>query len=253
MYETIKKLVEQNELTFVGDHRSNLSYHLGTDPENFLQRIAYSARGISAGEDRPVANDVYCFDCGAYVDYTIHENQLIPSEPKCFKENVIVDISVPSGVLLVDDWLEEATTLFEHLDGDEDINSRQGVAIRTRRYADAGVGHFFVGNSSPEAYKKDGVLYFGRDTIDEEDNDIPLVKNGKHLGSVSTDLWWVTLCDRDTYKQMAISKWGEERGREVAKTAEEECDIVIRVSPGNYRLHYFTEHNETLFATLTKV
>jgi len=256
VHEHVKELLEQKKLTFKGDHSTNLTYLFKNGEESFIKALDHSLRWVMPGDEEIITSKEYCFACGERIEYTLQGSSFIPNESSCFQQTMVeVTIPIPSGVLLLDDWLGDASTVLDHLDKGQDINCQKGTALRVTDYAGGDVIHFYVGNNSPQVYEHDGVLYFGRDTLDEEDNSIPLVNDGNLKGRVTTDLWWVTGCDRDVYEQLAISKFGEKRGREVVATVEEKCDVVVHVEPGTYKLKYFLIHNgeENLYATLTRV
>lgn len=251
----IKELVENGQLVFADGHRTNEKYYLENDPTLFLkhmERLRYDLE------------DVYCFSCGKYVDYTLKGHELVPSVSVCFNEKeVVLDIPVPSGELMFDDWFEGSTPLLEHLDKKTfDINCTQVQVERARDYAKEEVGHFFVGGSYPRVCEKDGVFYIGRgkNMMDEDDDgyedvEVPIVEGGVILGSIETELRWTTLIDYAIYETMAVETFGEKKGIKKAQEAKKYADLVIHVEPGTYRITYYPDRDDDieLYAKIEKL
>jgi hypothetical protein len=231
-------------LSFKGNHRINQAYELKNHRDSFLEDVREELEWERKNRfGQIVISRAYCFECGQYITYTLQGEDLIPDKTDCFEEKIIeIDIPVPSGILLFADWHEHGSDLLKHLDSySDDINCTKGTITRIKKYADFGVGHIFVGNTSPHIFEKDGALTIGRDSYGEDDEEIVLVEGGRDLGYVCTDLWWVTLVDKQRYEEIAAQKYDQERAKEIAQEADENCDVAVRVEPGTYRITYYVK------------
>ena len=171
-------------------------------------------------------------------------------------EKVIeVTIDVPTGELFFVDWPAHGEKIIGHLDEKtarvfdvEEIRLQ-----RTRDYAEENIGHFRVPNIGQNIYEKEGTFYIGRESYDDDDNEIPLVEGSTEVGDIDIDLWWVTVCDKGIYEALAQKVVSEEEAKKIANEAIEKASTVLHVRPGTYRLRYFTDLEEELHATLTKI
>jgi hypothetical protein len=255
MYEKIKALVQENKLSFFGSHTTNVMHFFLNDKDRFLENAKHETNGFGLRSDENlVFSDIYCFDCGAYLDYYLEGDTLIPDHKECFSDNeVVLDIPVPTGELVFSDYPEHGRKVMMQAENKKtDINCTQGVVQRIEEYASAGIAHFYVGNSSPHIYKKGNQLLIGRGCYDEEENEIPLEVDAIDVGYVCTDLWWVTAFDRSIYEKMAQNIFGVEKGSQMTREAVKKADAVLQVEPGTYRLRYFTKVKDEreLYATL---
>lgn len=253
MYDQIEALVKASKLTFTCSHKTNSKHFLEHDRESFLGDVEYALDMYgNLSNNQIVLRGVYCFNCGSRVDYHLDGETLVPSVTTCFTETeIVVEIPVPTGVLVFTDHPEHGAKLIDHLDSFKtDINCTKGTIQRMQDYAAKGIAHFFVGNSSPHIYQKENLLLIGRDSYDKEDNEIPL-----DAGYVCTDLWWITAFDISTYEKIAINKFGVEKGTKMAKQAVNKADAVLNVEPGTYRLRYFIKISDEreLYATMEKM
>jgi len=136
------------------------------------------------------------------------------------------------------DWPKNGQEILENLDEDEDINSFKGTVLRSKKYAQENIMHFFVGNSSPQVYYKDGLVYIGQDGYDENDEEFLLMEEATENTSICTDLWWVTAFDVEIYRELIKKKFGEN----ISEEFEEQFlqDEYINVRPGVYKCtHYY--------------
>lgn len=122
-----------------------------------------------------------------------------------------VDIDVPSGRLA---FANDLRPLFPQLE-DFNVGLTSGLKRCTEAYARQGCIHVFVGNTCPSVRLLDsGTLTVGRAR-----------SPGRQVGSVCTDLWWVSAADHDLIKQRAAALKEEMPG-----------DLfVVDVAPGTYR------------------
>lgn len=254
----VKRLVKEGKLTFACDHEINAKYDLRKDSKRFLHAAESGMMWERYHEDKKIIlDDQYCFDCGERVSYVLDGEQLVPIETECFKQKEVeVMIPVPTGELIFADWLEHGNEVIRYLsESSFDVNTLKGLIETTLSYARAGIGHFFVGNSCPSVLKKEDNILIGNNSYDDDDEEIPLDKEAESVGSVCTDLWWVTVCDRSIYEKIAIEKFGEHKGKEMAKEAAEHADVSLKVEPGTYKLRCFmrVKDDYELYATLEKV
>lgn len=136
--------------------------------------------------------------CKVTANYT--EN--IPAKPLKDLKVTEVKIATPSGIVYAVDWfhLDKFTKKLEDNSDDKygknSLNYAKGKHNNTVRMAKKNVFSLFVGNSSPSIFKDkldDGIHYITEHTYAA----MKKRKNSKNLGSVCTDLWAVTLVDRD--------------------------------------------------------
>lgn len=293
MFKQVKKLAEENKLSFVGNHRTNPNILFEEHKEHFLKRIEKEIEfekelenkfGVSTSTfKKAIFEEAQCFDCGKEISYYLKGEQLVPyhfdgeeyvpSDLECFKqEEVIVDIPVPSGELLFADWFKHGKELFHHLEEEDKYEylSLKVKVKKTKEYAKEGIGHFYVSNTSPVVFQKENRLIIGHTRFDDENYEkyeetddwdgyeMPPEEGAEEKGNVGTELWWVSICDRTIYEQMAIEKFGEEKGKEMTEDAVKHAKrshVIVQVSPGFYRLRYFTSVNDdtVIHATLEKI
>jgi len=65
----------------------------------------------------------------------------------------------------------------------------------------------------------------------------------------------VTVVDRSIYENIAIEKYGEEKGKRMSEETVEKADVVLKVEPGNYQITYYTHVHPDfkLYAKIEKV
>jgi hypothetical protein len=245
MLAHITDLVNEGNLIFACNHRTSQKYYLERGKNDFLAHVEVGLR-YHDRYSKYVFEDCYCFECGKTVRYRLEDNKLVPNKEECFRQSeVVVDINVPSGNLIFADWLKYGREVLEYLDDDgESINCTKGIVQRIDRYATENVLHVFVGNTCPSIYMKDGVLSVGNNAYDEDDNEIPLVPGGNNIGSVCTDLWWVTAIDRSIYESMLAAAYGEDEVENKIAEVIKDADVVTKVEPGMYRCRYNTKSSD---------
>lgn len=259
MFRRIEQLVNENNLTFTGAHTTEKKRLLEDgNKEMFLREFRRSLDWIKVLEEKEITIEQdFCLECGKYVDYRLNGNELVPSTPDCYEEKeVAVNIPVPSGELLIDDWYEYASNVLGHLeDRYVNISATFGQVEKMKEYANAGVGHFACGVSPFVYQKQDGTVLIGKPSHDENGEEISLDEKATNLGKVTTELRWITVCDRSVYEQIAIKKLGEEAGEHYVQLAAQKADVVVRVEPGEYELRYFIDVKKDykLFASLKKI
>lgn len=141
-----------------------------------------------------------------------------------------VEIEIPSGKILFGNDFRDKFPI----PGDEEfyVNAAYGIGQTVEAAASINFGHFFVGNSCPSVFRKDGNRFtianpgFKEDIKGDEDEEYPFP--GENVGSVITDLWWVSFVDGGE-----ANKRGLDRGKDGWSTFE------VEVEPGTYVLDYY--------------
>lgn len=160
---------------------------------------------------------------------------IIPDKP-CVKINTI---KLETGNLLIADWfrIEEFTKTVD--DNTNNICHINGRENEQKRFAEE--FNFFsvnVGNSSPTIYEQDGTMAFGyiNDEKFESYDEYKLVENQYNdLGSVCTNLWNVTVIEKENLIKIIASKIGyEEAVKEVDEYLKENDVKILKVEPGEY-------------------
>lgn len=132
------------------------------------------------------------------------------------------EIEVPSGKLVFGNDFRE---VFPDVVEDFYVNEATGIRDCTEAYGRAGMFHFFVGNTCPGVYVKDGVLDIANPAVvGETDEEIPY--DGKEVGGVITDLWWVSAMDADEAERRGLVLDGR-------------WDFSVDVEPGTYVLESY--------------
>jgi hypothetical protein len=197
---------------------------------------------------------------------TVKTGGFKPVEPITVAEtNKTTTVNFPTGDLVAMDWFRDSAdgfTNYFNAKGDGDlpsVNSEAGVCKSTEFYAALGMAHVFVGNSSPNIFtrKKDSMIVAGSnwreynadmsarysDDEDDEGEDYDTATNSspkgmKDQGTVCTDLWWVSIIDRQTLTELLVEQLGEDSREEIKEFVSSEFDVNIKVKPGKYTLHY---------------
>jgi len=234
-----RELIEGGNIKFDCPHKTNSKYEFKYQKERFVDKLISYIRGSLLGMNDLLSE--YCFDCGEYIHYSLEDNVLIAKERQCFEVKPFsVEIQVPSGKLVLVDWPENGQDILGHLDDDKEpsINSARGTVLRSQKYAQENIMHFFVGNSSPQVYYKDGLIYIGQDGYNEDDEEFPLMEEATENTWICTDLWWVTAFDVEVYKELIKKKFGENISQEFEEQYLQ--DEYINVKPGIYKCtHYY--------------
>jgi len=162
-----------------------------------------------------------------------------------------VAIDVPSGHIVCANDLRFAYPIPDEEDFAQSVNGPLWQKTVTEAYAKVGLLHGYVGNSCPNIYKHGNTIIIGNPLYNETDSiecDIP----GNKAGSITTDLWWYSVADRDDFIQLIKSS-----DKDVDKEMSS-LDAIIKVQPGRYVLkHYYPHFGHTaqkyeLFATLQR-
>lgn len=137
---------------------------------------------------------------------------------------VTIDLPVPSGRMIVGNDFRPQFDLSPELDEAHShyINANYGIRNTVRSMAEQGAAHFFVGNSCPGFWRQGDVFLVANPGIDE--NYDRLSFDGEQLGTIGTDLWWVTIVDGDDFDRRGVDK--------------ELIDVEVAVKPGIYQFQY---------------
>lgn len=159
-----------------------------------------------------------------------------------------VTLPVPSGVLLVCDWvrLPVLTELAENLDregGFDALNSAHGRAQRTVRYAqELGVGHVF--GREPTLIQSYGAVTAGYLHADAQSGDS--IKPVGVAGQVEGDLRWTTLVDRQHLVELLSSRMDRETAEAQVSAFDSNPEnqvIHLKVNPGTHHLYFAGDSN----------
>lgn len=174
----------------------------------------------------------------------------LPAPPKALE----VSIDFPSGHVLAADWfrIPEFTQAIKQVDQkcskEDSLNSREGRERAVKRYAEElGFVCVNVGNSSPNLFAGDDFVVVGLG----DDNPRKPFKLKDH-GNVCTDLWAVTLIDRQRLVEIIAKQVPTEAAEaKVANYLQSNGVIEFRVEPGAHHLYYHG-HHETFGAKLAE-
>lgn len=180
--------------------------------------------------------DNCCSDCGSKFSFIISLergilNIRVESDSICEKNREYsIEVDFPTGEIVVDDWPPFFPEFMERgiVNNDRfDVNYVHGIRAASEQAArDGGYGYFFVGNTSPSIWKEGDGLRVGY--LDEENEDMS-------IGSICTDLWWVTIIDVSIYKKY-LNAIGQEYSEELIKKKSYGTANIIKIEPGRYRI-----------------
>jgi len=158
-------------------------------------------------------------------------------------------IPAPSGELLIADWFRLSNNLFSDI---VDPKSHQfelcypfGRAQQTAHYArEFGFMSVEAGNSCPGILERRDHFLIGE--IDYGARSAP---SGVLKGSVCTDLWWVSMIDRQVLVDLLAGKLGPEAAQAavddyVASAVASSSISVLRVAPGTVHFHFTADRRD---------
>lgn len=254
------KLKESNE------NRIKNTFNRLIDP--FVSSIIYSKEKINLEEKyeeliKKINEGIFfphelytntdCFECGQQINLCssnwnfkiatlkLNEHKEYPYKliDDCVEEKLYeVKVNFSTGELLIADWfrIQEFTEQVEYNKDykDVDINSSLGQIKSTQHAANLGFVTVHVGNSCPTIFEKDGNFIFGRE--DEEGK----VTGYNDNGMVCTDLWNVTIIDKQKLIEIVAEKLGEEKAIITVEKYIAENDIhKFSVTPGEYTIGFY--------------
>lgn len=180
-----------------------------------------------------------------------------------------ITINVPTGRLFCADWFRDSdNTLDKHIkdvtnpqlqkvkkDFSYEVehgNSPLNEYFQVASAADKDIATIFVGNSSPQIFQNNNKLSFN-----SYSEDTPPDEEYKDVGYVCTDLWRVTVADKQTLAEILQKKYTKEEADEILTQWENESSIVS-VKPGRYKLTFThikrqINQDKNQFFTLEKI
>jgi hypothetical protein len=108
-----------------------------------------------------------------------------------------IKLKVPSGYIVFENDMRDLVLSQDDKD-DFDVNTTKGTVECVKFYEKRKMVHFIVGNSCPGVYKVKG----GDIRIATHGN----AKGAKRVGSIITDLWWISAMDLEEYTKKVQSK-----------------------------------------------
>ena len=153
-------------------------------------------------------------------------------------------ISLKTGNLLAADWfrLPGFTKALDDAN-DFDINSTQGREAQTLHYLSHNVVSVCVGNTSPSLFLHEGCLVAGAHS------DLDVTPAIACAGRVLTDLWWVTLVEREQLATLIAApnslSFEAACARVDAYVADSSNNVVeLTLDPGDYHLYFKGDHRD---------
>lgn len=206
-------------------------------------------------------SDSECFDCAQRIklcakDWNFKIATLKLNENKKYEYKLIDDcieeklyevkVNFSTGELLIADWfrIKEFTEQVEYNKDYKDvsINASLGQIKSTQHAANLGFVTVHVGNSCPTIFEKDGNFVFGRE---KEEGDVISYTD---KGTVCTDLWNVTIIDKQKLIEIVALKLGEEKAMEIVEEYIAENDMhKFSVTPGEYTIGFYPRSNINKF------
>lgn len=213
-----------------------------------------------------------CRHCGQDIEYRICGNLFSLGSSTCEPVgHYNTEVTFPSGKVFFMDYLGDIHAniekTFSRKDENYGMRSAKSHHDISAMFARAGVYHVFAGNSCPGVYYdgRDHTIAFGSHGYTEDDNFdqtvSDLVSTGEKIGSICTDLWWVSMIDEVTLLKLYKRFYGARKGKKLFTLMAvdcERCEEVGYVQPGTYigtsyhhMDHYPDDHsNKHLVATL---
>lgn len=154
-----------------------------------------------------------------------------------FYENTVVEISVPSGRLIVSDELREPENF--RIAPKLNISYGYGLNAQAKEFAEkVNMAYGFVGNSCPSVTRQaDGTLLVLQGAYDEEEDESVFNDDETVVAWICTDHWAAMMTD--------YQNWLENGGEAVEKEGlhHDGGTTVVDVTPGKYRWTAYT-HND---------
>ncbi len=126
----------------------------------------------------------------------------------------------------------------DQYDSKKSLNSTIGRLFHIQHYSNQNFVSIPVGNSSPYVYEHNNTLFFGSEKIDSM-TDLPIKSNISDKGYVCTDLWNVSIIDKEVLKEILMKNMSEEKATETIDNYIEKNSIIeIQVNPGSYTINF---------------
>lgn len=169
-------------------------------------------------------------------------------------------IEFKTGNLLIADWfrIEAFTKEVKNQDKHKSVNSSLGRVQETDAHLKNNIIHISVGNTCPHIFRHEDKIVIGRHDYheddfetDEEFEDFIIsteTPNEFDLGSVCTDLWWVTILEYETLIKILARSMTPKEAKLVADKYLEDTfnHTSLTIEPGEYHL-YFCGNSEEKF------
>jgi len=182
--------------------------------------------------------DCKCYDCAVNLCIAFSGSivKLSGVKPCSSNRKFTIEVDFPTGEVVYADW----PARFSEMRNAGFISENDGISInylvgqrqRSDEFANQQIFHQSVGNSCPRLWvhtDKDKVQIGGAEYDEEKDDYIPPT-NFEDAGYFCTDLWWVTMIDKQFYDSM-IARLPAERD---TKYYEKDVDTV-NIKPGRWR------------------
>lgn len=184
----------------------------------------------------PIKGIFTCWNCGQNVKLLFDGKKIYEEEVlSCFNDRVYsFDIQVPSGKLLLNDWIAYGNEIFG--EQNENVNYLIGKYNQSKNYAKFNCLHMFVGNTCPKVMQNGNTIYIENPGyIEETDEEVFTDKSFVKKGYICTDLWWTTGIDLEYYYGLLNFTFGKDmrRNKNVRDTINN--GVVLNVEPGKYR------------------
>lgn len=206
-----------------------------------------------------IETDESCFCCGQRV-LPIFENWnagLVTFEPEtrqfikikpCIEDKIVeLNIEFKTGNLLIADWfrIEEFTKQVEYNKDYKEVSINHTAGrLASTKHALENFGFITVhlGNTSPDIFQNGNDFVFGHEV-----ENVKLSPEFKHKGYVCTDLWNVTMIEKEQLINIVANKLGQEKATEVVdKYLEEEEGNYseFKVESGIYKLTFHPDYEK---------
>lgn len=248
----LKKYLAENmkNIEFSDCHMTRLKYLFETDKNkfivNFIETFGRNALYSIFKEGKvsfPLLGTNYCFHCGEYIELSFDGKTISNNDGNldCFHDKIYsFNIDIPSGKLLLNDWLTYGNELFG--EDFENINCLYGRYKESKKYADKKIMHFYVGNTCPTVSQKDDLIIIESPGYnDENDEEIFYDESFSKKGNICTDLWWTTGIDLELYFDLLKKRFKKDisKDEKVLKTLKE--GVIVDVTPGTYKCTTYYE------------
>lgn len=171
-------------------------------------------------------------------------------------DTYIVEVNFPTGTVVWDDWPDRFSELYDAgiiKRSTESVSYLKGQVAQSVDFAQQNIFHAHVGNTCPPLFinSESGAIQIGGGSYSEEsDSVVSDTPEFESPGIFCTDLWWVTMVDKQYYDEL-IQQLPEERDKRYYEKGIETCQIP----PGRYRFtcHAVTSDDVELFATAERI
>lgn len=188
-----------------------------------------------------------CYDCAKPLLIAIKGSAVFISGREACERNreFSIEVDFPTGEVVYADWparfseMRDAGFIMEQ--EKESINYIRGQRKRSEEYATQQIVHHSVGNTSPTFYvnKNTHAIQIGGGTYNEKTDEFTGPEGLTNVGSFCTDLWWVTMIDRQFYDIMAAKLPKKRNAKYYAKEVK-----VAHIEPGRYRFTCYGDARE---------